>query len=542
MADTIEKNTEQGNGALVAQHVIGIVGAGVMGRGIAQVAAQAGFRVLMHDSQAGAADRARSAIGDTLARLVERGRMSDDAREQTLARLTPVTSVGELAPCTVVIEAIVEALEPKRALFRELETICSPDCILATNTSSLSVTAIAAACEHPHRMAGFHFFNPVPLMKVIEVVDGALTARAAGDTLMAIGRCFGHTPVRAQDTPGFIVNHAGRALGTEGLQILREAVADYPVIDQILREAAGFRMGPFELLDLIGLDVSHAVMESIYRQYYEEPRYRPSPIGTQRVSAGLYGRKSARGGFYQYEKGVPLTRPEAPAPTPAADSPAFWVSTKGGGAALLALVEQLVEQRVEQRVGHTGAGQEAAGQASALRLDRGLRPAPDSICLVAPLGEDATSAALAEGLDPRRTVAVDTLFSLQSRRTLMTTPVTLPEVRSAAHALLAADGVRVSLIRDSAGFVAQRVVALVINIGCEIAQQRVAEPADIDRAVTLGLGYPSGPLAWGDSLGADRVLAITENLHAATGDPRYRPSPWLKRRTRLGVSLLTLET
>ncbi len=528
MTHTIETNGETGAGTGVARHVIGIVGAGVMGRGIAQVAAQAGFQVLMHDSQTGAAERARSAIGDTLARVVERGRMSSEAREQALAHLTPVTSAAELSPCTVVVEAIVEALEPKRSLFRELETICSPECILATNTSSLSVTAIAAACEHPQRVAGFHFFNPVPLMKVIEVVDGALTARAAGDTLMAIGRQFGHTPVRAQDTPGFIVNHAGRALGTEGLQILREAVADHPVIDQILREAAGFRMGPFELLDLIGLDVSHAVMESIYRQYYEEPRYRPSPIGTQRVAAGLYGRKSARGGFYQYDKGTPLTDPEAPAPAPGPDMPAFWVSPQGGGSAVLALLERLTRQS-------------AAGQAGLLRLDRGVRAAPDSICLVAPLGADATSAALAEGLDPTRTVAIDTLFPLENRRTLMTTPVTLPAVRAAAHALLAADGVKVSLIRDSAGFVAQRVVALVINIGCEIAQQRVAEPQDIDRAVTLGLGYPSGPLAWGDSLGADRVLAITEALHAATGDPRYRPSLWLKRRTRLGVSLLTPE-
>jgi 3-hydroxybutyryl-CoA dehydrogenase len=501
--------------------VLGLVGTGVMGRGIAQVAAQAGIRVLMHDSQAGAAERARGLIGDALNRLVERGRLDATARDRALGNLEPVASAQGLAPSTVVVEAIVEALEPKRALFRELEAIVSPDCILATNTSSLSVTAIAAACERPGRVAGFHFFNPVPLMKVIEVVDGALTERSAGDTLMALGRQFGHTTVRAQDTPGFIVNHAGRGLGTEGLQVLREGVADVPVIDRILREAAGFRMGPFELLDLIGLDVSHAVMESIYRQYYEEPRYRPSPIGTQRVSAGLYGRKSPNGGFYRYAEGTAIVAPAAPVPE--GEPPvAVWLSTRGGGARLRACIDALAAR--------TGT-----------RIESGARPSDEAIALLAPLGEDATAAALAEGLDPTRVLAVDTLFALERHRTLMTTPVTQPALRDAAHRLLAADGVAVSVIRDSAGFVAQRVVAMVINIGCEIAQQRVADPQDIDRAVTLGLGYPMGPLAWGDALGASTVLTITEALHATTGDPRYRPSPWLRRRSTLGVSLLTPE-
>jgi 3-hydroxybutyryl-CoA dehydrogenase len=274
-------------------------------------------------------------------------------------------------------------------------------------------------------------------------------------------------------------------------------------------------MGPFALLDLIGLDVSHAVMESIYHQYYQEPRYRPSPIAAQRVAAGLYGRKSPQGGFYRYDaKGEPQRA--APVPVPQATVPPVWVSRAGAGAALAACVAGL------------GATVEA-----------GERPSPQALILIAPLGSDATGALLAEQLDPARTLAVDALFGLGSHRTLMAHPAVDPAYRDAAHALLARDGLPVSVIRDSCGFVAQRVVVHVVNIGCDIAQQRIASPADIDHAVRLGLGYPRGPLAWGDAVGPARVLEIVEAMFRATEDPRWRPSPWLRRRALLGVSLLT---
>jgi 3-hydroxybutyryl-CoA dehydrogenase len=352
-------------------------------------------------------------------------------------------------------------------------------------------------------------------MKVVEVVDGLLTAPPAGEFLSALAARFGHRPVRAKDTPGFIVNHAGRAYGTEALRIVGEGIAEFHDVDRILRDCAGFRMGPFELLDLTGLDVSHPVMESIYRQYYEEPRYRPSPIAAQRVSAGLFGRKSGRG-FYRYADGKQeeISEPPAPAARPAS----VWVSRAGLGSNLIELLRKL------------GA-----------HIDRGVRPAAQSLCLVAPLGDDATATAIEEELDPARTLAVDCLLSLEKRRTLMTTPVTTPEMCAAAHGLLSSDGVPVTVIGDSPGFVAQRVLAQIVNIAGDIAQQRIASPEDIDAAVTLGLGYPHGPLAWGDAVGARRILAILEALHAFYGDPRYRASPWLKRRARLGVSLLTPE-
>lgn len=498
-----------------ADLTLGIIGTGIMGRGIAQIAAQSGIRVLLYDTRGDAAPAAVDYVAGALAKLVEKARIDAAAAKSAVAKLQVAQSLQALSGCDVVIEAIVENLDAKRELFGQLEALVGATCILATNTSSLQVTSIAASCKKPERVAGYHFFNPVPLMKVVEVIEGVMTAPWVGDALAGLTRRMGHKPVRARDTPGFIVNHAGRGYLTEALRVASEGVADFHEIDRILREGTGFRMGPFELLDLTGLDVSHPVMESIYNQYYQEPRYRPSPITGQRLNAGLIGRKTGRG-FYRYEAGAQEKPPTTAAP--AARPTRVWVSSRGLGAALQALVAKL------------GAP-----------MDTGATPAADSLCLVAPLGQDATNAALAEALDPARTVAVDCLFATDKRRTLMTTPVTRREMRDAAHGLLASDGVPVSVIHDSPGFVSQRVVAQIVNIGCDIAQQRIASAQDIDTAVTLGLGYPRGPLAWGDALEPARVLAVLDGLYSFYGDPRYRPSPWLKRRALLGVSLLTAE-
>ena len=500
-----------------ADLVVAIVGTGAMGRGIAQITAQAGIRVLLFDALAGAAAKARDGIAATLATLAQKGKISAEQSDAAQARLEVVSELGQLAPAHVVIEAIVENLEVKQQLFRQLEAIVSDDCLLASNTSSLSVTAIAAACKQPQRVGGLHFFNPVPLMKIVEVIDGLASAPWVSEALLALGQRMGHSAVRTLDTPGFIVNHAGRGFTTEALRCLGECVAPVPVIDAIMRDAAGFRMGPFELLDLTGLDVSQPVMESIYNQYYQEPRYRPSALATQRVAAGLLGRKSGRG-FYQYVDNRAQT--EAAAPAPSARPTRVWVSQADAqwGAAVSALVVAL---------GGT--------------LDTQSRPAADALCIVTPLGQDATSACVEQGLDATRSVAIDCLFGVAQlkRRTLMTTPLTTPAMRDAAHGLFAADGVAVAVIDDSAGFIAQRIIACIVNIGCDIAQQGIARAADIDRAVSLGLGYPHGPLSFGDTLGAAKILAILEAMQTFYGDPRYRPSPWLKRRARLGVSLLT---
>ena len=494
---------------------IAVVGAGAMGRGIGQIAAQAAIRVLLHDALPGAAAAAREAVIAALTRLADKGKISPQDLAAAAERLKVVARLEDLAQAQVAIEAIVEDLEAKRKLFGRLEDIVGPDCVLATNTSSLSVTAIALACRRPERVGGLHFFKPAPLMKIVEVIDGLSTAPWVGEALLALGQRLGHTAVRVKDTPGFLVNHGGRGFVTEGLRVLGENIAAFHEIDDIMREAAGFRMGPFELMDLTGLDVSHAVMESIYRQFFDEPRFRPSPLAARQVAGGRFGIKTGRG-FYAYdgERRQPIVEAPAPLLRPAR----VWVSQ--------AIPEW--GNDVRELLATLGAN-----------IDLGKHPETDSLCVVTPLGSDATTLCLSQGLDPAHTVALDCLFALERRRTLMTTPLTTPTMRDAAHGLFGADGVPVSVIRDSAGMVAQRIVASVVNIGCDIAQQNIARPVDIDRAIMLGLGYPMGPLSLGDALGARNILAILEAMQSFYGEPRYRPSPWLKRRALLGASLLT---
>ncbi|QRF55115.1 3-hydroxyacyl-CoA dehydrogenase [Variovorax paradoxus] len=495
---------------------IGVVGAGAMGRGIAQIAAQAGSEVLLLDSFEGAAARGLDAIVAQWNKLHEKGRIDEATRDAQIARVRIAESAQALAGCDLVIEAVVENLEVKRKLFAELEAIVAPGATLATNTSSLSVTAIAAGLEHPERFAGFHFFNPVPLMKVVEVVAGFKTAPEVCTRLAGYAAQMGHSAVQAQDTPGFIVNHAGRGYGTEALRIVGEGVADFVTVDRILREQAGFRLGPFELLDLTALDVSHPVMESIYRQYYDEPRYRPSVITAQRLAAGALGRKTGEG-FYRYEDGAMQQAPEAPAPK--VDTlPAVWVSPRAARRAeLLRLVNTLGAQ-----------------------IDSGASAAPQSLILVAPLGFDVTTVAAVDRLDATRTVGIDMLIddAASKRRVLATNPATRRDMRDAAHALFARDGKAVSVIRDSGGFVTQRVIGTIVNIAADMCQQRVCTPGDLETAVQLGLGYPRGPLAMGNLYGPTNMLEVLFNMQTVYGDPRYRPSPWLRRRGALGLSLL----
>jgi 3-hydroxybutyryl-CoA dehydrogenase len=498
-------------------NTIGIVGAGAMGRGIAQIAAQAGLTVRLHDTSRDAIAAARDALEQTWTKLAEKGKLTREAAQEALARIVPCEALAGLADCQVVVEAIVERLDVKRDVFKQIEAVVADDCILASNTSSLSITAIAAACRLPARVVGYHFFNPVPLMKVVEVIDGLRSDPAAGDALTALARRMGHTPVRARDMPGFIVNHAGRGMNTEGLRVAQESVATFAQIDAIMREQAGFRMGPFELLDLTALDVSHPVMESIYRQFFDEARFRPSPITTVRLAGGLVGRKAGEG-FYRYVNGQKQVPPEAAVP-PLPPEMKVWVSGihPQGHDAVAALLDDLGPHRAS-----------------------GSRAPDDALIVVTPYGEDVSTAVFTQDLDPERTIGIDALHGFDSarRRTVMATPATLPRWRDAAHALFASDGAPVSVIEDSPGFVAQRIVATIVNIACDIAQQRIATAADIDRAVTLGLGYPMGPLAMGDSLGAGRILEILRNMERVTGDPRYRPSLWLQRRVQLNMSLL----
>lgn len=495
---------------------LGIVGTGAMGRGIAQIAAEAGLEVILYDQNAQATTAAIDFVSGLWQKKVSKNKLTETDHDRLLAHLIPGAELANLADCDVIIEAIVEKVEVKQSLFSELEGLVGEDTILATNTSSLSVTDIASGCKRPEQVIGFHFFNPVPVMKIVEVIPGIKTAPDVTERMTALGERLGHFTAHTTDTPGFLVNHAGRAFGTEALRILSEGSASCADIDRIMTDQGVFRMGPFTLMDLTGLDVSSAVMDSIYHQYYQEPRYRPAQLIRPRVSAGLLGRKT-NAGFYTYENGQQVM-PEEPAIERTAPCP-VWISPEDEPSH--ALLASLVD---------------AAGWPLAETAQD-----PQALCLVTPWGEDITDCALRQGLPPERTLGIDMLAGLDTRRSIMTSPATGPDFVRAAMTLFSEDGSAVTRLRDSQGFVLQRIIACIVNIGCDMAQQGIAAPATINRAVELGLGYPKGPLALGDHFGPARILEILNTLLNVTGDPRYRPSPWLRRRALLGLPLTTEE-
>ncbi|MGK0298618.1 MAG: 3-hydroxybutyryl-CoA dehydrogenase [Gammaproteobacteria bacterium] len=498
---------------------IGIIGAGIMGRGIAQIAALSGINVILYDIEQSACDDAINFIYKMLDRAVEKGKLEINNADVSKQNLSNTIEIKDLKNCDVIVEAIIENLDIKQSLFKDLECIVSPNCILTTNTSSLSVTSIASVCDYPDRVAGLHFFNPVPLMKLVEVIKGVRTADAVINALYSLVVRFGHSPVKVTDSPGFLVNHCGRGLITEGLRLLFENVTDPQTVDAVMRDCAGFRMGPFELMDLTGLDVTYPATEQIYLQYFNEARLKPTPLQKQRYTAGLYGRKTGEG-FYRYKNNEKILTKESEI-KPETSNSQFWLTSN-------------CDHALRKKVIHLFV---SAG----CRLDESDKPESASIAVVIPLGIDVSTVALQEGLDPVRTIGIDSLFNFDKRIVLMTNPATSVDVINDATSMLSVTDKSISVIRDSAGFIAQRIIATIINISCDIAQQGIARPEDIDKSAKLGLGYPEGPLESGDRIGSDKILTILDNMQECYGDMRYRPSPWLRRRTQLGLSLLHVE-
>ncbi|WP_405406027.1 3-hydroxyacyl-CoA dehydrogenase [Streptomyces sp. NBC_01104] len=501
---------------------IRIVGAGAMGRGIAQWAAAAGHTVELGDVRTEAVTEAAGFVRSMLERAVQKGRMSAGDAAAAGDRLIALDDPWAEGPdVELVVEAVREDLGTKTEVFGRLEAALPATAVFATNTSSLSVTRIAAGLKDPTRLAGLHFFNPVPLMRIVEVVPGAATRPEIPPLLTALVESCGHRAVTVADTPGFLVNHAGRGLVTEALALLEETVGDPADIDRIARDVLGLRMGPFELMDLTGLDVTAAVIDSIWTGFRHEERLRPSYLTPNRVAAGLHGRKTGRGWFgYGPEAAGPA--PEAPV-TGDPDRPVHVLAaTPAGNDDAAALREALT----------------AAGAT----VESGARPSAGALVLVPVWGTTVASAVAAHGLPAGRTFGVDPLPAAGRRRVLAVTPAAEPAAARDARAVLAraADGgepFAVSVVRDTAGSVAQRLLASIVSVSASIAEHGLAAPADIDLAVTTGLGYPVGPLAWGDRIGAARMLELQRALHATTGDPRHRPTRWVTERAALGLDL-----
>jgi 3-hydroxybutyryl-CoA dehydrogenase len=492
---------------------VGVIGCGTMGRGVAQLAAAAGHPVLLFDADPRAVETAVQTIGNLFRRAVERGQVPFNVADAAIARVKGVPDVTALAPAELVIEAIAEDIELKRTVFTRLEPMMREDAILATSTSSLSVAAIARGCKRPERFAGLHFFNPISVTRVVEVVRAPRTAQSTIDRLIGIVERLGQTPIVVEDTPGFVVNASSRALFGEALRILEEGVAPAHAIDSVVRDVLGFRSGPFEMLDQIGLDNAWVTQQQLFEQFFGEPRLRPVPLVAQRIAAGLLGRKSNEG-FYKYKDGE-VVRPALAAPPGDPQRP-IWVS---GARPQLAT-------KVTSALG--GVIETAAGPNSP----------SNTVILVTPLGLDATQAATEEKLDPRRVVAVDSLFALDRHVVIMGTPATDRSAIDAVHAAFSRAQRQVTVIADSPGFIAQRVAAMIVAIGVAMAERSIAAPADIDRGVTMALGFPLGPLALGDRLGPRVVVEILQNLWRTSGDPRWRIPGWLRRRALIGMPLV----
>ena len=493
---------------------IGVVGAGAMGAGIAQSALTVGMRVILHDANAAALARARGEIHSRIARLAEKGQITAAAATEAQGRLTLAERLEELAPAQIVIEAIIEQLEPKQRLFTTLEDIVPPGTVLATNTSSLAVAAIARVCRHRERVCGLHFFNPVPLMRLVEVIRAADTSERTMALALAFAERLGKTAVKVKDVPGFLVNLLGRAYITEALHIQHEGVAPVATIDRIMREAAGFRMGPFELMDLTGIDVNLPATRVVYEGFQHDPRLKTTALHESLLAAGQLGRKTGRG-FYSYSEGRALPPPDGGEESAA--------GTTAGAAAVSAWVAG--ETREFESLAERGVRLVGVEEAEVILVS----PAP---------GEDAAGNAAKLGLDPTRAVAVDFLGMEKGFLTLMA-PVGGDGAARRLAACLRERGLSVAVIKDSPAFVAPRILAMIVNLACEVAQIGIGTPEDIDVAMRLAQNYPRGPFEWGDLLGATRVHDMLRQMQDITGSDRYRPSLWLRRRALLALPLRT---
>ncbi|GAA2003630.1 3-hydroxyacyl-CoA dehydrogenase NAD-binding domain-containing protein [Catenulispora subtropica] len=451
--------------------LVGVIGGGTMGAGIAQLAVQAGHAVAVYDALDGAAARAVDGIAKRLDSLAAKGKLGSEEAEAAKARLTVADSLTALKDAVLVVEAVIEDLAVKQNLFAELEDVVGAACALATNTSSLSISAIAGGMRDPWRLVGMHFFNPAPLMPLVEIVEGVATDPACRDAVSGYAEAWGKTTVRCRSTPGFIVNRVARPYYAEALRAYEEQTADFATIDAVLRESGGFKMGPFELMDMIGLDVNLAVSTSVWEATGYDPRYAPAWTQKEHVAAKRLGRKSGRG-FYDYAEGA-----AKPAPGYEADRPARESGPVGAGAFSL----------------YRSSGKTATSYGDG------------RILVDLTLDDDMTTAAIAPAADTPEAVVEEAIAYLQGT------------------------GKKVVVLEDVPGLIVTRTVARLVNEAVDAIYRGDADEDDIDTAMKLGVNYPRGPLEWGGDLGFGWICEVLDNLEDEYRDGRYRASPLLRK-------------
>jgi 3-hydroxybutyryl-CoA dehydrogenase len=546
---TNDEAGEAGRGVRAAA-VIGVLGAGTMGSGIAQLAARSGARALLHDPIGEALQRGLERAKEGLGKEAAKGRLSQADAQAAGERLQAVDNLEALASCDLVIEAVPERLELKHELYAKLSEIVGEECVLASNTSSLLVTAIAAAASRPERVVGMHFFNPAPLMALLEVVAGEQSGEAALALAHATGEAMGKTVIRAHDGPGFLVNRCNRPFGLEALRLLGERIADVESIDRICRMEGDFRMGPFELMDLVGVDTGFEVSKSFFEQSFGEPRWRPSPIAARYVAAGLHGRKSGRG-YYDYADEGGSHRAPDPAPIDAA------VPGHGEGVVVISGASGLAQ---ELREAATAAGYEVrtphapkGGVLPALVLDCARKPTraehdasaaalgPERRGTAAPKQGGVSLVLCAQGslsaLDPEGSAVgfhVLPPFRDAGLVELTRSESSSPLAAERAERFFAALGKHVAWVGDAPGLVLGRIVCQVINESAFALGEGVGSARDIDLGMVLGLSHPRGPFEWADAIGLDHVLVVLDALCDEYREERYRAAPALRRLVREG--------
>lgn len=484
--------------AIERPRTVAVVGAGTMGQGIAQVALLAGHRVLIHDIDPALAATGAGLVRDRVERMAAKGRLDRAEAEDAAGRIEAAAGLADLAGAALVIEAVVEDVTVKHALFAALEEVVSPDALLATNTSSLSVTELAAGLAHPGRFLGLHFFNPAPLLPLVEVVSGFATDPAAAERAYRTVLGWGKTPVRCADTPGFIVNRIARPFYAEAFAVYEEQGADPATIDAVLRESGGFKMGPFALTDLIGQDVNEAVTRSVWESFYRSPKFTPSLAQRRLVQSGRLGRKTGHG-WYPYGEGAQPPVPSTAGPEEAPEKVTV-VGDLGPAAALAELIEEA--GIAVTSTAHGGPYIQLPGEGQLVLADgKTAVEFTDVVYFDLALDyRDATRIALS--------VSEDT-----SERTL-----------AEAVGLFQRLGKKVSVIGDVPGMIVARTVAMLIDLTADAVARGAASAEDVDTAMRLGVNYPLGPSEWHARLGRDWAYDLLHHLDERCPGGRYAPS------------------